>query len=131
MLDIDRFKTVNDIYGHQAGDNVLLTLADIIVKTIRPVDKAARYGGEEFTIILPQTDRTGALATGERLRRQIEERIMRVDKNKTARITVSIGVAECPVDATDEDALVSRADTAMYASKAAGRNRVRAFKRAA
>jgi len=131
MLDIDYFKRINDTHGHQAGDNVLLVLADMIVKAVRPVDKAARYGGEEFAVILPETDAAGALLTAERLRERVEEKLINIGRGRTVGITVSIGVAGFPGDAQTEDTLVGKADEAMYASKVAGRNRVRALGEAA
>lgn len=124
MLDIDYFKQVNDTNGHQAGDTVLVELADTIREAIRPIDKPARYGGEEFIIILPETDEAGALITAERIRAHAEKMRVPVGGDRSLEITISVGVAVFPDDAASGEDLVGHADRAMYAAKAAGRNRV-------
>ncbi|MEO6447347.1 MAG: sensor domain-containing diguanylate cyclase [Gemmatimonadaceae bacterium] len=119
MIDIDHFKAFNDTFGHPRGDEVLRTVARLLSRSIRDTDLAARYGGEEFAIILPQTDREGALQMGERLRAAIELATW------TERgITISVGVATPgPMTATVDD-LIDLADRALYRSKELGRNRV-------
>ena len=116
MLDVDDFKSYNDKFGHQAGDEVLRQVADIISRDARQPDFVARYGGEEFVIVLPETDSEGALFIAERLRYKIEQAVW------TQRaITVSVGVASYGSQA-DAEALLNQADQAMYRAKQAGRN---------
>jgi diguanylate cyclase (GGDEF)-like protein len=124
MLDIDHFKTVNDRYGHQAGDEVLRALAARLREQNRPVDHAARYGGEEFVVILPETTNEGALALAERLRTAVADTAVPVTDGRTIPVTISIGVATFPADAGSETALIAAADSALYAAKQGGRNRI-------
>ena len=124
ILDLDYFKTVNDRLGHRAGDLVLKELAALMTETVRDVDMVGRYGGEEFAIILPHTSIEQAHALAERLRSQIERHAFDVEDGMV-RVTASIGVADVcnPTIASVED-WVNAADTALYAAKAQGRNRV-------
>ena len=124
MLDIDHFKHVNDTHGHQAGDAILKGLSDLLVRQARAIDRVCRYGGEEITLILPETDVNGAINIAERLRTAVEQEPFDVGSGRTIHITVSIGAASYPAHATSGEALVSAADTAMYAAKQGGRNRV-------
>jgi len=124
ILDIDHFKTVNDRYGHQAGDEVLCALAARLREQIRPVDHAARYGGEEFVVILPETTSEGALALAERLRTAVAGTAVPVTEGRTIPVTISIGVATFPADAGSETALIAAADAALYVAKQRGRNRI-------
>lgn len=126
LLDIDHFKRVNDTHGHQAGDAILKGLSDLLVKQARAIDRVCRYGGEEITVILPETDATAAMNLAERLRAAVERQSFDIG-GKTVGITVSIGVATYPqlVDALEK--LVTAADTAMYAAKQGGRNRVERY----
>jgi diguanylate cyclase (GGDEF)-like protein len=123
LIDIDHFKSVNDRYGHQAGDAVLANVGRVLIGTLREVDFAARYGGEEFAILLPETELTRGSEIAERIRTRLADT---VTDTPTARIaaTASIGVSACPFCAADADALVRTADAALYRSKQAGRNRV-------
>ncbi|MBI3545264.1 MAG: diguanylate cyclase [Gammaproteobacteria bacterium] len=125
MLDIDHFKNVNDRYGHQAGDEVLITVADLIRLNVRPVDSVCRYGGEELTVILPETSGDGARILSERIRATIEESLTATPQGDVIRVTVSIGIATFPHDADTGAALVNAADRALYAAKQDGRNLVR------
>jgi two-component system, cell cycle response regulator len=118
MIDVDHFKSYNDRFGHQAGDDILQTLADGLVKASRDFDTVARYGGEEFALILPTSDPEPSAIAGERLR----EMIAALDLPQ--RITASVGVATFPHNASNPDDLVRAADEALYESKRAGRNRV-------
>ena len=118
MLDLDHFKNVNDTLGHEEGDNVLSEIADIMRLELREVDVPARYGGEEFAMILPHTPWAEAVVVAERTRRHVENRYT----NET-RLTVSLGIAECPAHATAADELVKAADEALYTSKRSGRNK--------
>ncbi|MGD0997354.1 MAG: GGDEF domain-containing protein, partial [Thermoleophilia bacterium] len=113
----------NDSYGHKAGDAALGRIARIIEACGRRIDLAARYGGEEFVLVLIDTDIGGALTVAERIRAEVEA-ASAVGKHP---LTVSIGVATCPDDASARDELLDKADWAMYAAKRAGRNRVLAF----
>jgi two-component system cell cycle response regulator len=124
LMDIDRFKRVNDQYGHQTGDVILREVARSVAASLRAVDAVGRYGGEEFIVILPQTGYEPARRTAERLRRAVEEQEFAA-ADGTIRVTVSIGVATYPAAGvhTVSD-LVLAADKALYRAKEAGRNRV-------
>ena len=125
MLDIDNFKSVNDIYGHASGDLVLQELADIMKKTFRTSDSLARIGGEEFVCMMPDTTLEDAVVTGERLRVAIETaRVTVNDKNhRMLTFTVSLGVTQADPSENLEH-LLDRADQAMYLAKSGGRNRL-------
>jgi two-component system, cell cycle response regulator len=118
MVDVDHFKSLNDRFGHQGGDEILRMLATALEDACRDFDTVARYGGEEFAVILPATDTAAGAPAGERFRRLVEELETPVS------ITASVGVATYPACAWDKDSLVRAADEALYASKRAGRNRV-------
>jgi len=126
MLDIDHFKELNDTYGHQAGDKVLVEVARLFKRTIRGTDIVGRYGGEEFCILLPETSTSGAITFAERVRQEMEEMIIDFN-NIELRTTISIGTATLPRDANSPTELISTADLAMYKSKEGGRNRVTPF----
>jgi len=121
MLDIDHFKAVNDVHGHQAGDAALQAVAAILQDTLRLSDCAGRYGGEEFGVVLPGINADGASAIAERIRRRIEQAV--VEQRRGLQVTVSIGFAALTPDDNDHGAWIARADRALYAAKAAGRNR--------
>jgi diguanylate cyclase (GGDEF)-like protein len=123
LLDIDNFKNYNDRYGHLAGNKVLVILGQVILKNIRPADPAFRYGGEEFTVILPETKVEGALMVAERIREKFEAEALSPEPNEIIHNTVSIGIAQYKPK-EDVDSLTHRADTAMYAAKRQGKNRV-------
>jgi len=123
FLDCDEFKRYNDAYGHKAGDAALAHIARIIEACSRRVDLAARYGGEEFALALVDTDAMGALTVAKHLRAEVEASSARGG----CPLTVSIGIATSPDDASAHDELLDKADWAMYAAKRAGRNRVLAF----
>jgi diguanylate cyclase (GGDEF)-like protein len=120
MADLDKFKTINDNYGHEAGDEVLKTVGKFLQKNIREVDIVARYGGEEFVLMIPEADQDAALALSERLR----EQFARVKRDNLPQITMSLGIATYPFDGTEMEDLIRKADAAMYAAKQAGRNKV-------
>ncbi len=124
MIDIDDFKQYNDGHGHLAGDEVLRGVAAVLRESLRAGDYAARYGGEEFLILLPETGLEDADRSAERIRSRVEERKLGARGN-AAGITVSVGVASFPENGNDPEDLISKADTAMYEAKRAGRNRVR------
>jgi two-component system cell cycle response regulator len=125
MFDLDRFKTVNDEHGHDAGDSVLQEVARRIGNSVRGFDMLARYGGEEFVVIMPDTDAEQALAVAERLRRLVGEKRFTVPGLDTGlTVTLSAGVATATDPMETGDQLLKRADAAMYEAKAIGRNRV-------
>jgi diguanylate cyclase (GGDEF)-like protein len=124
LMDIDRFKAVNDQLGHLGGDFTLRELAGSIKKVVRREDLFARYGGEEFALVLIETGKTDALTAAERIRVLVEKHSFRFD-DKVFNLTVSLGVAECPLDGTATPReLMRRADENLYAAKRAGRNKV-------
>ena len=122
--DIDHFKKVNDSYGHAAGDQVLGVVAQVMLKSVRSMDKVFRTGGEEFLILLAGADAIAAMETAERIRTSVESRTIRVGEDEL-RVTVSLGCAELssPQEGTVEE-LQKRADIALYRAKESGRNRV-------
>lgn len=123
VLDIDRFKSVNDRFGHLIGDCVLRDVASCAGSCIRSTDMLFRYGGEEFVILLSNTGRDGALLLAERIRATIQQLCCSYGDNTTLGITVSAGVA-CLRPEEDGAVMFERADQAMYRAKKAGRNRV-------
>lgn len=122
MADIDRFKSVNDRLGHDGGDVVLRTVCDEISAAVRTVDSVCRWGGEEFLVLLPQTDLIGALVLAERIRARVRTAVAMTGRGP-ATVTLTLGVATLHGDEAFE-ALVSRADAALYRGKACGRDRV-------
>ena len=126
LLDIDHFKTLNDTYGHDMGDDVLVRLANILKALCRKEDVLARIGGEEFVILLPNTDESASLVFAERIREAVASNTFEVSK----RVTVSIGVALGNTKNANYDELYKQADTAMYRAKTDGRNHVRTFSQA-
>ncbi len=125
LFDIDRFKSINDSYGHLAGDYVLTQLATVVRGKIRREDIFARYGGEEFAIVLPEIDGPNAVALAEKLRRLIEKAPFKFEDTKI-QVTVSIGIASLGQEEGDASELVKRTDDKLYEAKEAGRNCVRA-----
>ena len=123
LLDLDRFKLINDTYGHSAGDDLLKKLATDMTKSLRPYDNLGRWGGEEFLCILPNTDIQGALDSAERFRKLISESCIEVE-NQQVRTTASIGVASFPHDDQNVSEILRIADAMLYEAKRNGRNRV-------
>ena len=126
MLDIDHFKQVNDTHGHATGDQVIAEVARRILASVRNIDIVGRYGGEEFVLLLPETALAGAGLLGERLRHNIGGTPIATVAGPLP-ITASFGVAALEPAVPDVEALISRADAALYAAKQAGRNRVAAY----
>ncbi|MBA3074357.1 MAG: diguanylate cyclase [Anaerolineae bacterium] len=122
MIDLDKFKLVNDKYGHLIGDQVLASLADLCKKSLRNIDILARYGGEEFIIILPETTAKEALISAERLRQDCEENTIETVHGPIT-ITISLGLADLTKTCKSLEELINRADQAMYESKRTGRNK--------
>jgi diguanylate cyclase (GGDEF)-like protein len=122
LCDIDHFKSVNDTYGHPAGDLVLKAVARTIAKEARATDLVARYGGEEFAVVMPETDAAGALVIAERIRERVGQLALDTEQGQL-RVTLSLGVATFPEDAAKKGALVERADACLYQAKRGGRNR--------
>lgn len=121
MWDVDRFKEVNDTYGHQAGDKVLRVIAKLLGKRVRETDFVARYGGEEFVILLPETDLEHAQDVAEKLRSSVENADFNY-RGQRVLITISCGIAAFH-EGDDQDSVFRRADSALYRAKEAGRNR--------
>ncbi len=147
MIDVDRFKNVNDTYGHLAGDEVLKSVVETIKEGLRTIDaaaryagtgiavlvqekgeesaSAARYGGEEMAILMPETDKQGSTLVAERIRKMVAETAVTIESGESVSVTISIGVATFPEDGIGEREILAAADVALYAAKDAGRNKVR------
>ena len=123
MLDLDNFKAINDGHGHGAGDEVLRTVAAILKQSVRAIDFVARYGGEEFVLVLVETPLGAALDVAERIRSEVEVTRFTAG-DRTIAVTVSLGVTHCGDDSEGPEALLARADRALYQAKHAGRNQV-------
>ena len=123
LLDIDHFKSINDRYGHPTGDAVIAQLGESIAAVVRPYDSIARWGGEEFVVLLPNADSDNAAIVAERIRQQIERLSVTAVSGEIVRFTASVGVAT-RVRHESHEALIERADQAMYLAKTSGRNRV-------
>ena len=119
MMDVDLFKSYNDIYGHLAGDKMLRKIGEYIQKSIRRIDMAFRYGGEEFTVILPEAHIDAAYKVAERIRKTIESET----SARAMPITVSLGIANWPKDGVLKEEIIGKADAALYRAKQMGRNR--------
>ena len=124
LVDLDRFKSVNDRLGHQAGDEVLVEISRRLKRNLRAIDMISRHGGEEFVITLPETRLEDAVATAERLRTQIQDRAIRLSSGASVMQTISIGLAMGTAESHSIAELLAVADRALYASKADGRNLV-------
>ncbi len=123
-FDVDRFKQVNDAFGHGVGDRVLHAVAHALKRGVREVDVVGRVGGEEFVVLAPETPAREALAVADRLRRAVAERVVTTPQGAEVSVTVSCGVATLSdVGARSPEELLSHADAALYRAKALGRNR--------
>ncbi len=123
MIDLDRFKTVNDTYGHQTGDKVLMAFANMLCRNCRSFDRIGRYGGEEFLIILPRTSRDESIAIGERIRAATEELDLE-SSTSNLKVTCSIGCCSARRSDRNPSSMVASADSSLFRAKDAGRNRV-------
>jgi diguanylate cyclase (GGDEF)-like protein len=126
MLDLDFFKQVNDTHGHEAGDKVIKTLADLLMRSVRASDIAVRYGGEEFLLVLTDTAAEMAQKVAEKIRAEVEATKIPLPGGVLHK-TISIGVSEFPADADTFWQVVKYADVALYKAKSGGRNRVVRF----
>ncbi|MBX9788066.1 MAG: diguanylate cyclase [Pirellulales bacterium] len=126
MMDLDHFKVVNDLHGHQAGDQVLRSVAQFALNSLRPYDAIFRYGGEEFLLNLPQANLEAALPIIERLREGIASLPIACAGGRVLQVTASFGIAQLEPECCVEETLL-RADTALYEAKANGRNRVQCW----
>jgi two-component system cell cycle response regulator len=124
LIDIDYFKRVNDTFGHHAGDEVLVWVANLLARMVRGIDMVARFGGEEFAVLLPETNRLGAAVLAERIRAAIERENITAEGRRIP-VTVSIGVTTLAADEVEViDQLLSIADRRLYLAKNSGRNRI-------
>jgi diguanylate cyclase (GGDEF)-like protein len=124
MVDVDHFKKVNDEYGHATGDKALRLIADTLRASTRVFDSLARYGGEEFVVVMPGADVDDASLAAERLRAAVAAADFRSPGGSKVGLTVSVGVGCATGSPVTPEALLQAADTALYAAKAGGRNRV-------
>lgn len=124
MIDIDRFKMINDMYGHKIGDEVIKLMANTTSHILRSSDIFARLGGEEFGAVLPNTSLRGAMTVAENIRAEIENLQYKTQNSETITFTVSIGVAMLHKEDADIDTVLHRADLALYEAKRSGRNKV-------
>ena len=125
MLDIDKFKNINDTFGHHVGDDVIISLANVLKEFSRESDVACRFGGEEFLILLPETAIDGAFSIGEKIRKHVEELVIEFGKKQTLQFTISVGVSEVDFEREKNiEQTIHRADDALYAAKESGRNKV-------
>ncbi|MGB6338461.1 MAG: response regulator [Candidatus Aminicenantaceae bacterium] len=130
MIDIDEFKLFNDTLGHIKGDDILHNLGNLIRSVIREVDLIARYGGDEFVVILPYSDRNGAVTVSNRIQNAISSNEVFKEFSKDLNeLTVSIGVAEFPLDCVDDEDMIRKADYMLYLAKQRGKNQICYFRK--
>ncbi len=122
MIDLDHFKSVNDQHGHPVGDEVLLAVAELVIKCVGRKGRAYRYGGEEFALLLPNYSVEEAVCLAERIRKDIEGAVV---SSQHLNVTASFGVACVPENASDPKTVLEKADAALYEAKNLGRNCVR------
>jgi len=125
LFDLDFFKSINDEFGHDVGDRVLVLVADVIKRTIREADIGGRFGGEEFTLLLAHTEISQSLVIIERLRKELENIELKVSKNQRVRITASFGLVQWHGERMEE--MLKKVDLAMYEAKSSGRNQLKVF----
>jgi diguanylate cyclase (GGDEF)-like protein len=125
MLDIDKFKAINDTYGHKVGDEAIIALGNLLKEMKRKSDVACRLGGEEFVLLLPNTTYDDAKKVAEKIRQRVEENVITYEEGKGLQFTVSLGVAQVDIEHEDHiEPALKRADDALYHAKKSGRNRV-------
>jgi diguanylate cyclase (GGDEF)-like protein len=128
LMDIDEFKSMNDLNGHLIGDRVLQCVANILQTVLRKRDKSGRFGGDEFLVILPETGAKGATQAAERIRKAVEMTIG-AELNLPASVTASLGIAFCRTNIANAEDLLEHADSALYRAKSLGRNRAEVWKK--
>ncbi len=126
MVDVDHLKDVNDTYGHRYGDEMIQSVASILMDSIRKDDVACRYGGDEFLLILSDCTLDSAMAKARKIKSDVENLMTGSRRHAPAMPTVSIGAAQCPLNGTDRDAMLKAVDSALYMAKQSGRNRINA-----
>ena len=125
MIDIDDFKSYNDEFGHQAGDEILQDIARILSEHSRKMDWVCRYGGEEFAVILPRTLKKEAIMIAERLREKIAKySFLHIESIPDKKLTISLGISSFPDDAGDNSAIITRTDKQLYRAKQLGKNKI-------
>ncbi len=124
MLDIDKFKNINDTYGHSTGDDILKILSNTLIETVRESDIVSRFGGEEFVLLLPFTDKDGAFTLAEKIRKNVENKKILTHDGQTIQFTVSLGVSYILNTDKNIEQSLNRADSALYIAKKSGRNKV-------
>ncbi len=124
MVDVDHFKDINDTYGHSCGDEIIQKVASILTTAIRKYDVACRYGGDEFLLILSDCDYENALIKAHKIKQEIENVVVDPEADIQSPLTASIGVAQCPLNGDNRDAILKAVDDALYQAKQGGRNRV-------
>ncbi len=122
LIDLDDFKVVNDLYGHETGNKVLKKLTNLISRELRSIDVFARYGGEEFIILLPNTGKEGALILAERLRKKVEKEFSMKNFDSLPSVTITLGISSFPDDGADIYDIMKKADIALYTGKRKGKN---------
>jgi diguanylate cyclase (GGDEF)-like protein len=127
LLDLDGFKSMNDLFGHLTGDRILQSVAGLLQANLRRRDRAGRFGGDEFLIVFPETGLKGAAESVERIRKALQASVG-ADLALSLSVTASVGVASCRASKTSAESLLERADIALYRAKALGRNRVEVWK---
>ena len=128
MLDIDKFKKINDAYGHGIGDEVIISLSNILLDETRKSDLACRFGGEEFILLLPETSIEGASVIAEKIRRSVEDFSLTLENGSQVKLTISLGLSSLDFERDDSiEDIIKRADTALYKAKETGRNKVIVF----
>ena len=123
MIDLDNFKNINDIYGHECGDFVLKQISSLMIEIVRKQDVVGRYGGEEFILLFPQTNAEGALHITNIIRKQVSK-LKIIYKDKELSLTATIGISDYQNEKTLINELIEKADLAMYEGKSQGKNKV-------
>jgi diguanylate cyclase (GGDEF)-like protein len=124
FIDVDGFKRINDTFGHLVGSQALAEMGQVLKRIVRETDIVGRYGGDEFVIVLPETPLNGAMVIAERIRKKVEECEF-VAQNLSIRLTVSLGVANCPKHTLTAEGLIKKADAAMYRAKELSKNSIK------
>jgi diguanylate cyclase (GGDEF)-like protein len=124
FIDVDGFKRINDTFGHLVGSQALAEMGQVFKRILRETDVVGRYGGDEFVIVLPETPLNGAMVIAERIRKKVEECEF-VAQNLSIRLTVSLGVANCPKHTLTAEGLIKKADAAMYRAKELSKNSIK------